>query len=171
MGRLPLVSPLKTEVKNKMKKFKEEIKYNLIKPIKYTQGGSGLIDAKYITVKAPSVKVRKHLGYIEREYFAMAQMASQKTDKKATAKEIQEAREAISKMQENPEEEGKIILMAISSSQNIEMCQEHFLEILYKDAMVDDKEKFTEIMADKMSYSDLKNLMGVYLGNFLDLAL
>jgi len=154
-----------------MDKFKEEIKYELIKPIKYTSGGSGLIDAKYITVKAPSVKVRKHLGFIEREYYSMAKQAMEKSNSSYSKKDIEEARKSIKEMQSDPIEEGKIILTLISSSQNLEMCQEHFLNILFKDAMIDDKEKFTEILSEKMSYADLKNIMGVYLGNFLNLAL
>jgi len=155
-----------------MDKFKEEIKYELIKPIKYSVGGSGMIDAKFINVKAPSVKVRKHLGFIEREYYAMGQKAAMNSrDKELTAKQIEDAKKSIKKMQEDPIEEGKLILTIISSSENIEKCQEHFLEILYKDAMIDNKEKFTEVLADEMSYADLKNLMGVYLGNFLNLAL
>jgi len=155
-----------------MTELKEEIKYKLIKPLKYTSGGEGFKNAEYITVKAPSVKVRKHIGFIEREYLS-AIKKNNEGKKPPTKEELKAAKEALARndSESNPEEEGNLIMFMIGSSENRECCEDHFFKILYADAMVDDKEKFTELMSEGMSFLDMKNLMGVYLGNFLNLAL
>lgn len=158
--------------------MKREMKYELKAPFEYSKSGD-FVEAKTITVAAPTNRVLKYVSFIEQE-FEKSQIQTLANVKSALGEQafaaILENRKFSDKG--DPDQDQKIdgetvVKNLMSSGCDIEKCFDHLKQILISgkvekpNCVIDDIERMTEVIFEDMSTIDTKNLLGEYIINFI----
>ena len=144
-------------------KYETQITHNILIPFKYAKEGE-FVDAKTITVKAPSNKVLPYLAVIQQEYAKSMFAISEKS--KEIPKEISKT-----KTNDNSDAEGMIFLMSANS--DMQKVYDNFRKILVEGnakepiCVIDNSEKMTMPIYEDISPRDINIILGRYIISFL----
>lgn len=135
--------------------LKAEFDYTLIEDLSYQVDGN-LEKATYITVSAPCMKMRKLAMKLKQYFFRGISSFAAKSAGGAPPKDKLDA-------------QAYIAAFYMSGSDICEVC-DLFGDILLKSAKVEGKIQMNKLMLEEISQTDLENLLGEYMVNFLPIS-
>lgn len=153
--------------------YKTEFSYEFKIPFKYHSKGE-LVDATLITVKAPSNKVGKFLYIIENERGKAVRYLQDRQDKidqpntNAIVDDIVDENGAEAEIKESD-----VVDLLSAAGSDLGRCFDALKGILTAGnndnpvAVINNEERVTDGIFDKMSYNDTKSLLGRYILDFL----
>lgn len=138
--------------------MKKEIEYILSEPIKYHHKGQELETDKLI-LYSPSANQRKNA-------FKLAQLLSRALKSCMSLADMNKNRESIN--DDTEMDANAIVNLILMSDIEIEEFINIFEMLLLNGiAKLDGQENLTKTLIDRLSFDDLKNLLGEYIANFL----
>jgi hypothetical protein len=163
-----------------MQNIKESFDYEFIASLNYIKKGEP-VRAKKISIKAPTNRNIRELTILEKEFeqssIKMVSMLSQSLGKDNFDNIINNRDEFQKKPKKKSEseepKEQSIIKTLFSGGADIEKCFDILKKIFLNSsntnpvALIDDTEKLTETIYNDFSYIDIKNILGLYLINFI----
>ncbi|UCF50252.1 MAG: hypothetical protein JSU91_01870 [Thermoplasmatales archaeon] len=117
------------------------------------------VDATTISLKSPNGKVYKYVSRIDQEISKAIMTVSEKEFKTESQKESDSSLDSLSGEE--------LIFMLSSSGFDIEKCIDNFKWILKLTSFVNEQYQITDTIVDKISYRDIKDMMGGYIKDFL----
>jgi len=137
-----------------------ETEYLLAEPIKYSHNGD-MEETDRLVLYAPNYKQREYAFYLE-EVIAKASMEGMKLF-------ADFAKPDDKKKDESVKPDGKAMIKAIMfSSYDFNEVMKKFDKLLLNDACkLDGKEPLKQVILEKISIDDQKNILAVYLENFI----
>jgi hypothetical protein len=154
-------------------KFTESFEYNLSYALDYSVDGN-LVQGSKLVIMAPSSRISQHASLIEQEFNRAIFEIQTKIGNTMTDAQREKAAEAQKTAPEpTDEEQTQATLSMLFSSANIDKCFIALKLILTHEwagkamCLVDGVEKLTQPLFDDLKYADLKNLLALYIENFL----
>jgi hypothetical protein len=157
--------------------YKDSFEYDFIVNFAYAKGGDQ-VEAQNITVMAPSNKLLKQISIIESEYRKSENRGVQSLKNIIGDKamkdmlDIQRDKEAAKKEKTDSESEKDeltpdgVINTMLGNGAKMAECYAA-LKIILSSALVDGETKLTSTMFDDMAPVDTKQILGLYIINFL----
>lgn len=154
------------------KDFVEEISYTLKRPFKYADKG-GMVEAQEIVLKAPTGLVVQYTSLLESE---VNKAVVELTSKVSSNEEVDEHKkqEAKDKLDETSDEDKRdTIYYMLSSAGDLNKCYLALRSIMSTKghAFADGAVQMTIPMCDSLTTYDLKELLTLYIQNFLNTSL
>ena len=131
------------------------MRYDLLKGFEYASAGQNTT-AEFIEVDSPNNLVSDDVLFLDTQFYKVMNSAS---DNSETTKD--------SKSDDKIETKQFYMGLASTDGVNMSKCFDSLKRILSKTAKVDGRERFTNLIFDKMDINDTKMLLGWYIENFL----
>lgn len=116
------------------------------------------VEAESIIIKAPSSKIFKYVSRLDKELSKSLMNATKENFS-------EEEKEKDSSVDETNGDQ--FIFMLMATGLDLEKCIDNFKWVLKLSAFVNENKTVTDSMIDKISYNDMKSLLGEYIKSFL----